>query len=236
MSVKTKTLNALFFSLTFIAMLLSLYLIFIYAPIEKTMGIIQKIFYVHLALALLSFLAFLLVFIGSIIYLYNRDSRWDIVAHSSAEIGVIFCSLVLITGPIWARPIWNVWWTWDPRLTTTLILWFMYVAYLMLRKLLRTGSQMSNIAAVFGIISFINVPITFVVVRIWRTIHPVVIDTKGIHISQPMLFTLVITMVAFCLLFFMLLRTRVRLEKSLQEYQELYFQMGRKRKPPLSEI
>lgn len=236
MSVKTKTLNALFFSLTFIAMLLSLYLIFIYAPIEKTMGIIQKIFYFHLALALLSFLAFLLVFIGSIIYLYNRDSRWDIVAHSSAEIGVIFCSLVLITGPIWARPIWNVWWTWDPRLTTTLILWFMYVAYLMLRKLLRTGSQMSNIAAVFGIISFINVPITFVVVRIWRTIHPVVIDTKGIHISQPMLFTLVITMVAFCLLFFMLLRTRVRLEKSLQEYQELYFQMGRKRKPPLSEI
>lgn len=236
MSVKTKTLNALFFSLTFIAMLLSLYLIFIYAPIEKTMGIIQKIFYFHLALALLSFLAFFLVFIGSIIYLYNRDSRWDIVAHSSAEIGVIFCSLVLITGPIWARPIWNVWWTWDPRLTTTLILWFMYVAYLMLRKLLRTGSQMSNIAAVFGIISFINVPITFVVVRIWRTIHPVVIDTKGIHISQPMLFTLVITMVAFCLLFFMLLRTRVRLEKSLQEYQELYFQMGRKRKPPLSEI
>jgi heme exporter protein C len=210
-------------------MLLSLYAVFIYAPIEKTMGIVQKIFYFHLSLAFLSFFAFFIVFIGSIIYLYNRDNRWDILAHSSAEVGVVFCSLVLITGPIWARPIWNVWWTWDPRLITTLILWFMYVAYLMVRKLLRDGSQRSNIASVFGIISFINVPITFFAIRMWRTIHPVVIDRGGIHISDPMLKTLLISLAAFCLLFFLLLRTRVRLENTLQEYQELYLLWGKKK-------
>lgn len=224
MSTKPKFLNAIFLGLTFSAMLLSLYGIFIYAPIEKTMGIIQKIFYVHLSLAFLSFFAFFIVFVASIIYLLKKDDRWDILAHSSAEVGVIFCSLVLITGPIWARPVWNVWWTWDPRLTTTLILWFMYVAYLMIRKFLTSGSQSSNIASVFGIISFVNVPITFLAVRMWRTIHPVVIDTSGVHISPPMLMTLLVSLGAFCLLFILLLRTRIRLENTAQEYQELYLQ------------
>ncbi len=216
-------------------MLLNLYAIFMYAPIDKTMGVIQKIFYLHLSLAFLSFFAFFTVFIASIMYLYKRDNRWDILAHSSAEVGVIFCSLVLITGPIWARPIWNVWWTWDPRLTTTLILWFMYVAYLMIRKLLPYGSQRTNIASVFGIISFINVPITFFVIRMWRSIHPVVIDRSGLHISGPMLTTLLISLGAFCLLFLMLLRTRVRLENTLQDYQELYLLLGKKRFKPITE-
>jgi len=228
-------LEAVFLGLTFSAMLGSLYAIFVYAPTEKSMGIIQKIFYFHLPLAFLSFLAFFIVFIASIIYLYNRDVRWDVLAHSSAEVGVIFCSLVLITGPIWARPIWNVWWTWDPRLTTTLILWFMYVAYLMIRKLLPYGSQQSNIASVFGIISFINVPITFFAIRMWRTIHPVVIDTKGVHISTPMLLTLLTSLGAFCLLFFLLLRTRVRLGNTNLEYQELDLLLEKKRFKSLAE-
>ncbi len=232
---KTKILDGVFFALTFCAMLLSLYAIFIYAPIEKTMGVIQKIFYLHLSLAFLSFFAFFIVFMASILYLYKRDIRWDILAHSSAEVGVIFCSLVLITGPIWARPIWNVWWTWDPRLTTTLILWFMYVSYLMIRKLLSYGSQRSNIASVFGIISFINVPITFLVIRMWRSIHPVVIGTSGVHISTPMLKTLLISLGAFCLLFFLLLRIRIRLENTLQHYQELYLLLGKKKFKPITE-
>ena len=216
-------------------MLLCLYAIFIYAPIEKTMGVVQKIFYLHLPLAFLSFLAFFIVFIASILYLYKRDIRWDILAHSSAEVGVIFCSLVLITGPIWARPIWNVWWTWDPRLTTTLILWFMYVAYLMIRKLLPYGSQRSNIASVFGIISFINVPITFLVIRMWRSIHPVVIDTSGVHISAPMLTTLLISLGAFCLLFLLLLRTRIRLENTRHEYEKLCLLMKKRKLKPIVE-
>ena len=123
--------------LTFVMMLLALYTIFIYAPVEKTMGVIQKIFYIHVPTAFLAYMAFFITFIASILYLYRKDSIWDTVAHCAVETGVIFCTIVLITGSIWAKPIWNVWWTWDPRLTTTLILWFTYVAYLMLRRVVK---------------------------------------------------------------------------------------------------
>lgn len=229
MSSRRKIPEAVFLALTFLFMLGSLYAIFVYAPVEKTMGIVQKIFYFHLSLALLSFLAFFIVFVASIVYLYSKRLWWDILAHSSAEVGVIFCSLVLITGPIWARPIWNVWWTWDPRLTTTLILWFMYVAYLMIRKLLPEGGQRSNIASVFGIISFINVPITFFAIRMWRTIHPVVIDRKGVHVSPPMLVTLMISLIAFCFLFFLLLQARFRLQWTWNTFHELRLLWERRR-------
>lgn len=234
MQNKTTILDSVLLGLTFFTMLLSIYAIFVYAPIEKTMGIVQKIFYFHLPLALSAFLAFFIVFIASILYLYTRKARWDILAYSSAEVGVIFCSLVIITGSIWARPTWNVWWTWDPRLTTILILWFMYVAYLMLRKLLKEGAQASNIASVFGIISFVNVPITFFAIRMWRTIHPVVIDRGGVHISAPMLRTLLINFVAFGLFFLLLLRIRVRLEKALHEYQKLYLLLEKKKSKPIT--
>jgi heme exporter protein C len=192
-------------------MLLALYAIFVYAPIEKSMGIVQKIFYVHVPSAFLAFFAFFMTFIASILYLYKRNHRWDIIAFSSAEIGVIFCTVVLITGPIWAKPIWNVWWTWDPRLTTTLILWFIYVAYLMLRRV-AGESQRSTFSAVFGIFGFINVPITFLAIRLWRTIHPLVITGEGINISTPMKHTLIIAFIAFCLLFFWLFINRIALE------------------------
>ncbi|MFB0507722.1 MAG: cytochrome c biogenesis protein [Thermodesulfobacteriota bacterium] len=205
---------------TLATMVGALYAIFLYAPIEKTMGIIQKIFYFHVSSAFLSFFAFFIVFVASILFLYRRDRKWDILAQSSAEIGVIFCTLVLITGPIWAKPIWNVWWTWDPRLTTTLILWFIYVSYLMLRKMAGEG-QRATFTAVFGIIGFINVPITFFAIRIWRTIHPIVIRSSGINITSPMLNTLIITLVAFTLLFFHLLMARMRLERIREGYEEM---------------
>jgi len=205
---------------TLVTMVVALYAIFLYAPIEKTMGVIQKIFYFHVSSAFLSFFGFFIVFVASILFLYRRDRKWDILAQSSAEIGVIFCSLVLITGPIWAKPIWNVWWTWDPRLTTTLILWFIYVTYLMLRKMAGEG-QRATFTAVFGIIGFINVPITFFAIRIWRTIHPIVIRSSGISITSPMLNTLLITLVAFTLLFFHLLMARMRLERIREGYGEM---------------
>ncbi|NIS71294.1 MAG: cytochrome C assembly protein [Proteobacteria bacterium] len=205
---------------TLAAMLVALYAIFLYAPIEKTMGMIQKIFYFHVSSAFLSFFAFFIVFVASILYLYRRDRKWDILAHSSAEIGVIFCTLVLITGPIWAKPVWNVWWTWDPRLTTTLILWFIYVTYLMLRKMTGEGHK-EAFAAVFGIAGFINVPITFFAIRIWRTIHPIVIRSSGISITSPMLYTLIITLLAFTLLYFHLLNARIRLERMREECGEM---------------
>ncbi|MFA4910988.1 MAG: cytochrome c biogenesis protein CcsA [Desulfobacteria bacterium] len=206
--------------ITFFMVLLALYAIFIYAPVEKSMGIVQKIFYLHVPSAFLAFFAFFITFIASILYLYKRNHQWDIIASSSAEIGVIFCTIVLITGPIWAKPIWNVWWTWDPRLTTTLILWFIYVAYLMLRGV-AGENQRSNFSAVFGILGFVNVPITFLAIRLWRTIHPVVITGKGINISAPMKHTLLIAFVAFCLLFFWLLINRIRLEKTRIKAEEI---------------
>jgi len=201
-------------------MLIALYAIFIYAPVEKTMGIIQKIFYIHVPSAFLAYLAFFITFIASIFYLLRKDSKWDTVAHCAVETGVIFCTIVLITGPIWAKPIWNVWWTWDPRLTTTLILWFTYVAYLMLRRSVKEN-QRANLAAVFGIIGFINVPITFFSIRLWRTIHPVVITSRGLNMSWPMKFSLILTLIAFCFLFFSLLISRIRLERSKMLMEEI---------------
>ncbi len=215
-----QTLLIPFQLLTYVLMLLALYTIFIYAPVEKTMGLIQKIFYIHVPSAFLAYMAFFITFIASIFYLYRKDSKWDTVAHCAVETGVIFCTIVLITGPIWAKPIWNVWWTWDPRLTTTLILWFTYVAYLMLRRAVKEN-QRANLSAVFGIIGFINVPITFFSIRMWRTIHPVIITSRGLNMSWPMKFSLIITFIAFCFLFFSLLLTRIRLERLKMRIAEI---------------
>ena len=217
---RTQTLLIPFQLLTYVLMLFALYTIFIYAPVEKSMGVIQKIFYIHVPSAFLAYLAFFITFIASIFYLYRKDSKWDTVAHCAVETGVIFCTIVLITGPIWAKPIWNVWWTWDPRLTTTLILWFTYVAYLMLRRVVKEN-QRANLAAVFGIIGFINVPLTFFSIRLWRTIHPVVITSRGLNMSWPMKFSLIITFIAFCFLFFSLLISRIRLERSKMRIGEI---------------
>jgi heme exporter protein C len=194
-------------------MLIALYTIFIYAPVEKTMGVVQKIFYIHVPAAFLAYLAFFITFIASILYLYFRDSKWDTVAYCAVETGLIFCSIVLITGPIWAKPVWNVWWTWDPRLTTTLILWFTYVAYLMLRRAVKDNRR-ANFAAAFGIIGFINVPITFFSIRLWRTIHPVIITSRGLNMSDPMKLSLIITFIAFCFLYGSVLISRIKLEQS----------------------
>ncbi len=217
---RTQTLWRPFQLLTYVLMLLALYAIFLYAPVEKTMGLVQKIFYIHVPAAFLAYLAFFITFIASIFYLYRKDSKWDTVAHCAVETGVIFCTIVLITGPIWAKPVWNVWWTWDPRLTTTLILWFTYVAYLMLRRSVKEN-QRANLSAVFGIIGFINVPITFFSIRLWRTIHPVIITSRGINMSRPMKLTLIITVIAFCFLFFSLLVNRIRLERSKMRIAEI---------------
>ncbi len=200
-----------FIIITFLAMFVALGAIFLYAPLEKTMGIVQKIFYIHVPSAFLAFFAFFITLVASILYLFKKEQKWDLVAFCSVEIGVIFCTIVLITGPIWARPVWNVWWTWDPRLTTTLILWFTYLAYLMLRGVVRE-SQRANFSAVFGIIGFVNVPLTFFAIRLWRTIHPVVFRAGGLNISPPMKHTLFLNFIAFGLLFSYLLFSRIRLE------------------------
>ena len=147
------------------------------APTEATMGDIQRIFYYHVPSAMLSFLFFFISFLSSVAYLVthqNHPSRAltaDALALASAEVGVVFCTVVLITGPLWARPVWGIWWTWDARLTTTLVLWLVYVSYLLLRHF-ASGSQVQTLAAVLAIFGYVDVPIVYMSTRWWRTQHP----------------------------------------------------------------
>ena len=148
------------------------YLIFVVAPTDQNLGHIQRIFYVHVPTALTSFLGFLICGAASVGYLIRRTERWDRLAYASAEVGLVFVSLALITGIIWARPVWGVWWTWEPRLTTTLILWFIYVAYLMIRHYAPTLQQGRVWSAIMGIIGSVDVFIVYISVELWRSIHP----------------------------------------------------------------
>lgn len=187
-------------------MLVALYMIFIFAPAEKEMGDIQRIFYIHVALAWNGFLAFAVVFVCSILYLWKRHPRWDRLAHSAAEIGVLFITLVLITGPIWARPVWGTWWEWEARLTSSLVLWLTYLSYLLVRSFAAEESMGARFAAVVGIVGFINVPIVYLSVDLWRTQHPpeLVSDLGG-----DMLATLLVSIAAMTLLHSLLLYHRV---------------------------
>jgi heme exporter protein C len=208
---------------TYTIMVLALWGVFVYVPTEQAQGIVQRIFYFHVSLAFTMFLAFFVVFVASILYLWRRLAWWDHVAASAAEIGVVFCTLVLITGPIWARPIWGAWWSWDPTLTLTLVLWLIYVAYLMLRADAYDERRM-RFAAVLGIIGFIDVPIIRWSVEKWRTIHPkpVVMQEGGTTGLPPsMLLTFLICLGAFIFLFSYLIRERVSLAQSRHDLERL---------------
>jgi heme exporter protein C len=160
--LNTKAIRGLL-GLSAVMMLAALYLIFIFVPTEADMGIVQRIFYFHIPLAWLAFLAFFIVFLGSVLYLTKRDNKWDRLASSSAQIGVMFTTLFLIAGSLWAKPIWGVWWTWDPRLTSSLVLWVIYIAYLLVRSYAASSEQGARFGAVIGIVGFLDVPIV-----LWR--------------------------------------------------------------------
>lgn len=182
-------------------MAVALYLVLVWVPNERTMGIVSRIFYFHVASAWNAFLAFFVVLVGSVVYLWRRSMTWDLLAGASAEVGVLFTSIALTTGVLWSRPVWNVWWTWDPRLTTTLVLWFLYVGYLVLRSAVPGEERRARISAVFGIVAFVDVPIVFLSIRWWRTIHPQVLAPGDIRIAPEMLLTLLVSVAAFTLLY-----------------------------------
>jgi len=163
-------------ALVFVAMLAALWLVFIAVPTEREMGIVQRIFYFHVASAWVAFAGFFLVAAASGVYLWNGARTADRIAAAAAEIGVLFCTFVLVTGPIWARPIWGVWWTWDPRLTMTVILWAIYVGYLILRAYGGEDEAVARYAAVLGIIGVLDIPVIRVSVRLLNGIHPSVIN------------------------------------------------------------
>lgn len=197
-------LNRILLGISFALVMAALYLVFVYVPTEESMGVVQRIFYLHVPVAWISFLAFFVVFIGSILYLRTRNEKWDILARSSAEIGIVFTSLVLITGPIWAKPAWGVWWTWDARLTTTLILWLIYVAYLLVRSFAAEESRGARFAAVVGIVGFVDIPIAAIAIVLWRTQHPSPVIFEG-GLAGSMLLTLMVCLAAFTILYIHLL-------------------------------
>ncbi len=206
--------------LSFILFVGALYLVFIYVPTEETMGIVQRIFYFHVPVAWVAFLAFFIVFLGSILYLWKRESKWDVIASSSAEVGVVFATLVLITGSIWAKPIWGVWWTWEPRLTTALVLWLIYIAYLTVRSFATDEQRGARFAAVVGIVGFIDVPIVALAITLWRTQHPGPVIFQG-GLTPPMLLTLIVCVAAFTTLYSLLLIQRVSMKNDEIEIKRL---------------
>jgi len=206
--------------LNFILFTVALYLVFIYVPTEETMGIVQRIFYFHVPVAWVAFLAFFIVFVGSILYLWKRKRKWDVLAVSSAEVGVVFATLVLITGSIWAKPIWGVWWTWEPRLTTALVLWLIYIAYLIVRSFATEESRGARFAAIVGIVGFIDVPIVALAITLWRTQHPGPVIFQG-GLAPSMLLTLLVCLAAFTALFSLLLIQRVAIKNDETEIRRL---------------
>lgn len=204
MNGKRNLADYILIGLSFALMIAALYLVFIYVPTDKHTGIVQRIFYFHVPIAWVSFLAFFITFIFSILYLWKRGKKWDAIACASAEIGVVFTTLVLITGPIWAKPAWGIWWTWDARLTTSLMLWLIYVAYLMVRGFAVDPERGARLGAVIGIVGFIDVPIVFLSVNLWQTQHQPTIIFQGGLTSAPMLVTLLVCIAAFTLLYVIL--------------------------------
>ena len=204
-------------------MIVACVLIYAYAPEEKTMGIVQKVFYWHVPVAWISFLAFLFIFVSSIIFLSGGKPIWDTIALSSAEIGIIFNTLMLITGMIWAKSVWGVWWTWDSRLTSSLVLWFIYVGYLLVRHSGLDPERSAKFASVIGILGFADVPIVALAITLWRTQHPADLIFKG-GLSGPMLVTLIVSIIAFTLFFMLLLISNIyrhKLESIVAELKSL---------------
>ncbi|MBM2838279.1 MAG: ccmC [Deltaproteobacteria bacterium] len=199
----------------------ALYMVFVYAPADANMGNIQRIFYFHVSFAWTGFIAFFGTFVGSLMYLIRKKRFWDILAVSSAEIGIAFCLVVLTTGPIWARPVWGAWWTWDPRLVTFLILTFMFVAYMIVRGAIEEETKRGRFSAVIGIIAFLNVPLTYVANVMWRTIHPDVIRPDKIDLDPRMIHALFMSLSAITLLYVILLLRRMDLEGMRDRVAEL---------------
>ncbi len=156
-----------------------LYGAFFKAPTEAQMGDIQRIFYFHAPAGITAFLAFMISGLFSALYLWKRSLRFDIIAHASAEVGLLLCTIVLVTGPLWAKPVWLTWWTWEARLTTTLVLWLIYVAYALVRRYTEGRDQQARFAAVLSIIGALNVPIVYKSISWWRGLHPVVLTPSG---------------------------------------------------------
>lgn len=201
-------------------MAVTLYMVFMWVPTEQNLGVSQRIFYFHVPLGWIGMLSIVVVAVASLMHLITGKEKWDSLAYATAELGVIFATLILVTGAIWARPVWGVWWTWDAKLTTTLVLWFIYVGYLMIRAHGPSGTQGKRYASVIALIGAIDSPIIYKATDWWRTAHPE--RNVPSDLASEMLLTLLVAMMAFTVLYAYLLVERYSLRKSESDLDELH--------------
>ena len=208
-----------------VLILVALYLALAGAPEanlkSETGRFAQRIIYFHIATAWVGFLAFFVTFVAGAAYLRTQARKWDRVALASAEIGTVFMLGVLVSGSIWARPAWGVWWVWDERLTISLIQFLIYVGYLMLRSSVEDPSRRARFAAVYGVVAFASVPVNFVAIRLWRTQHPLVFGTESGGLSPNMMFAFFFCLSTFTIWYVTLMWHRIRLERMRDEVEEL---------------
>jgi heme exporter protein C len=208
-------------ALSFIGMMVSIWMIFLYAPTDAIQGQPQRIFYFHIPAAWLGMLGFAVVTVAGIGYLVKRDERWDWAARASAELGAFFITLALITGSIWGKTTWGTWWTWDARLTTTLILWFIYIGYLMLRNYMGRSPASSRAGAVMALICVVDVPIIYESVNWWRTLHPNAEVGVAGALPPSVVLTLMISLTVFTMLYALLMIQAYQLQRAQTLAQRL---------------
>jgi heme exporter protein C len=216
MSGQRNVLIQAYWAGTALALAAALFVLLKYTPEEASMGIVQKIFYLHLPLAINTFFACLVVFIGSLGYLWQRQVWWDDLAAAAAKVAVLLCSGVLITGMIWGKSAWGLWWTWSPRLTFSLMLWLLYVVYLMVRASVESSQRRAVVGAVYGIMAFLDVPLVWLSARLMNDIHPASIELAG-----EMKITLAVWFVPVTLMAAGLLVARFKLNRQIREITKL---------------
>ncbi len=215
-----------FISLSAVFMVASLYMALLWAPTEITLGDSQRIFYIHIPLAWLGMLSVIILAIFSIAYLITRNIKWDNLAYSTAELGFILITLVLVTGMIWSKAEWTVWWTWDPKLTTTVILWFIYLAYIMLRKYGPSDLRGASYGAVLGIIGAIDVPMIYMAANWWSSAHPELnigpLSDQSSSVNSEMMMTLLVSLIAYTMLYIIILNEKYVVKKGTNLIDETY--------------
>lgn len=218
-----------------LCLLIAPYLVFIYASIEKDMGLAQKIFYYHVSSAIAMYAGVGLLLLFSILYLWRKHKRWDIWASCSAEVTLLFCTLVLLTGPLWAKPVWGAWWVWDAQLTLTLVLWLILVAYKMLQSYSEEWLQSASFRGIFGILAALDAPFIHYATKLWRTHHPEVIRGEEIGLPPDMKTAFFFCVITFLLLFVTILLKRVSLERARDELESIKAEI-RDRKTILGQV
>lgn len=199
-------------------------MVFAYAPLERVMGAVQKVFYFHVATAWVGMIGFIIAAIVAIAYLITKDLKWDAINVAAVEISLVFFFIAIVLGSIWARPAWGTWWTWEPRLTTAAILEMIYLAYLLLRQGIEDPERRARFGAVYTIVGGLSVPLTFVSIRLFRTIHPVIIGGGGsekMNMTGEMVTTMLVNIAVFSVIFVTLFWHRIRLGQFAETVEQL---------------